>query len=168
MPQKIRMIFNHYLTRLAGKYYALCVRIISGILLFMLFSGCITRQKKKPLDLVWPPPPDIPRIRYLKSIYGTEGIKKSVYGKIKEWVTGEKVDFSLLKPYGIFVDKKGKVYIADSSQGAILCLDFERNKFKVFGDKGNIRLKMPIGVFVDRLENVYVTDPHIDKVIVCN
>ncbi len=162
MPRKMIALFRNYLS------FRSCARIISGIMLFVILSSCATRQKRKPLDLVWPPPPDIPRIRYIRSIYGTEGIKKSFFAKFKEYLTGTRSGFFFVKPYGVSVDKKGKIYITDSARGRILRLDYENNKYKIFGGQGNIQLRMPIGVFVDKMENVYVTDPFLDKVIVYN
>ena len=155
--------------KLLNKYlpFRSCTRIIPGILLFLIFSGCASDKKKIP-DLTWPPPPDIPRIRYIKSIYGTGDFEKSFFEKIGEWITGKKPELFLFKPYGVSVDRKGKIYIADSGHGRVLCLDLEEEEYKLFGDKGRIKLRMPVGVFVDRMENVYVSDVLLDKVIVYN
>jgi len=144
-------------------------KIIFVLLGLCFLFGCAT-QKKKPqdLNLAWPPPPDISRIRYITSIYGTEGIKKTKFAIVKEWITGKKSGFFLLKPYGVYVDHLGKVYITDSTLGRVLRLDYDNHEYKLFGEGGPVPLYMPIGVCVDQLENVYVTDVYLDKVIVYN
>ena len=62
MSQKINTLFTDRFV---------FTRIAIGMLLIIFLSGCAGDQKQlTDPDLVWPPAPDPPRIRYIKSIYG--------------------------------------------------------------------------------------------------
>ena len=86
--------------------------------------------------IVWPNPPAITRIKYL-DFYAAEkppaqtqpGGKKGWMDRLSGVATGEtsadKPLFQLAQPYGVAVDSKGVLYVADSKVGAIFIFNTE-------------------------------------------
>ncbi|HKB13903.1 MAG TPA: hypothetical protein VKD69_24735, partial [Vicinamibacterales bacterium] len=83
--------------------------------------GTVTAaDKKKPASaaaLVWPLPPDQPRIRYVTAYHGLTDFKKS-NGRWKSLLIGPDADqpsTQLMKPYGVAVARDGRVYVTDTA-----------------------------------------------------
>ncbi len=57
-------------------------------------------QRFEPTDLVWPPPPSQPKIKYVQSIYTEDDIGR-IYS-LKERLFGKEYDDTLKRPYSVF------------------------------------------------------------------
>ena len=83
--------------------------------------------------LVWPPPPQTPRIEFIGSVYGPGdlGIKNSWFKQIVNRLVGTKnVDNYIVRPYGVFADMN-RIYVSDP--GSMLVHVFQlKNKSKRF------------------------------------
>src|ERR1043165_679205 len=96
-----------------AKHRAMSRAWLAGSLFAMLAAGgCATSEHSNPAlesapSLVWPAPPDPPRIAYLHSISrpGDVGIKVSAGARALRWIFGsnQKAEF-LVKPFGIALD----------------------------------------------------------------
>src|SRR5688500_12292570 len=94
---------------------SISVGIVLGLLIFL--AGCssgaspkksITQTAKVPL--VWPAPPEQPRIAYVKSVHGPSdvGIKRSRIARFARWVVGtDKTSEEFAKPFGVALDENG-------------------------------------------------------------
>ncbi len=121
--------------------------------------------EKKKIDLVWPLPPDEPRIKYVDyfqtslDLGAKKGLAETIFGE-------EKVD-ALDKPYGVAVDNEGRVYVTDL--GKIWVIDFKNKTYNFIGDQPGIgRLIQPIGIAVSSDGRVFVSDVSLDRVFVYN
>jgi DNA-binding beta-propeller fold protein YncE len=115
-------------------------------------------------QLVWPLPPDPPRIRYLESFYGaTDFRKKSTWRRA---LLGPETDpgISLRKPYGVATDSAGRMYVSDTSQGAVFVFDPRAREVRPFATTGRVRLSTPIGLALDEKERVFVADAELNEV----
>src|SRR3989337_3543107 len=81
-----------------------------------LITGCAGKQKD--VEIIWPLPPDPPRIKYLYSVSSSDDVKEETLGKIlKEIIIGKDAASSLAKPYAVHADSEGRILVADSSWG---------------------------------------------------
>ncbi|MBI5115456.1 6-bladed beta-propeller [Candidatus Poribacteria bacterium] len=128
----------------------------AGILLLMAVSfACGCAATPPVTEQVWPPSPARARIRYVRSIYDDSEVKGAAF---KRWVSRSS-PMQIKKPYGVFSDDRGRVYVADTAWGLILVLDYTQGRsFFIGGENGNGRLAKPVNVIADGSGNVYVVD----------
>ena len=84
----------------------------AGILvLAIVAAGCATAVPPKPVDLVWPLPPEQPRIRYVETLYRSDQFKPQSRNWLKEVVDGPSGDQGegMGKPYAVTVDGAGRI-----------------------------------------------------------
>lgn len=134
--------------------------ILAGTTLF--FAGTVSGAAD---DLVWPLPPDAPRIRYVKSYSGAADFRK----KPSRWrrvLVGPEIDkgIALKKPYGVTTDDAGRMYVTDTGLGAVLVFDESKKKVRVLGQEGQVRLVTPIGLAVADDGAVFVSDADLNQV----
>jgi DNA-binding beta-propeller fold protein YncE len=131
-------------------------------------------DKKVSFDLnkiVWPNPPAIARIRWSKQFTGekidTSAVKKVT--KKQKWMdrlAGTKpqadkqldIPFQLLRPFGIAVDSKGRVYVGDQSVGAIFIFNPENSDVELIKNGRNASFGLIYGLAVDDDDRLFVTD----------
>lgn len=131
-------------------------RVSLAYLALALLAGCSSTQKVS--SQFWPPPPDPPRIQYLKKIFDSDDVvaKKSV--SLIDLGQDQQLTIPIIKPYGLAV-KKGIIYITDTIQMQVIILDLPGKKASYLkGNKGPGQLSKPINIAVDDDGNVYVTD----------
>ena len=141
---------------------------IGGILVaasaVVLMAGCAAPHKE--VELIWPLPPEQPRIKYLYSISSEDDVKDETFGKkIKEAVIGKDAASQLIKPYAVSADRDGRIFVADSAWGKVLLFDKKNHKFSIIGEDGAGVLNKPLGVTTDSSNNIYVTDSVENRVV---
>lgn len=132
----------------------------------LLFSACAPPPeiREEKVEYVWPLPPDAPRIKYLKSIWGARDLKKTT--SALDIFAGEEASNDLLKPYGITTDKTGgRIFVTDTVRRLVFVFDVTAAKTSFIGLKEQ-NLKMPVGVAMDDNDRVYVSDTGADEVMV--
>jgi DNA-binding beta-propeller fold protein YncE len=144
--------------------------VIAGLFIAIvaLAGGCATAPE--PVDMVWPLAPEKPRIRYVGSISSLEDLGLSGWTHMKELMFGAEPIERLVKPYGVAVDSRGRLYVSDTGIRLVLVFDFsasrEAEKVELVGMKKPGRLGRPIGLAVDASDNLYVSDAVGRKVVV--
>ncbi len=119
-------------------------------------------------SLVWPDPPDPPRIKFLKTVAGPTdlGIQPSFWERVGELFAG-KAEAWMIRPTGVAV--RGEVlYVADPGAQALWILDGAAGRFKeIRGPRGQ-QLASPVGVTIGREGKVYVADSYLRKLLIFN
>jgi len=148
------------------------VAAILGIAVLAL-SGCAggseQPMEQSDKELVWPLPPEQPRIRYLGSIRSRADIGATDKISFADTLLGAKDQSqikAMKKPYGVHVDKDGRMFVTDTGWGKLLMFDAANKKFDVWGMKGQGTLAKPIGVTSDSTGRIYVTDVAQQRVLV--
>ena len=123
-------------------------------------GGATNRQAAPASELVWPPPPDSPRIRYLTqfskaSEVGDKKVKKGWFERLAG--TKEEREQQLAKPYGIAVDSRDRVYVADTV-GVIQVFDLRGRRVFMIAPAGPFAFGNPVGVAVDDRDRLFVSD----------
>jgi len=94
--------------------------------------------------------------------------KRGFWNKLLDVVAGEPQFHSLIRPYSVVTDSRGRVIVTDPGAYGIHIFDFAQQKYKFVArhDKGKDRLLAPQCVAVDAQDNIYVTDSESGKVFV--
>lgn len=113
-------------------------------------------------EIVFPLPPDKPRIRFVRSIMSVDDLgKKKKEGLISRLIAffsgGVRRIEMFNNPYGIW--RQGdKIYVSDTGAQHLVVVDLKNASFAYLGDRGEESLKSPVGVAVDDAGIAYVSD----------
>ncbi|MEK6606512.1 MAG: 6-bladed beta-propeller [Myxococcota bacterium] len=125
------------------------------VALAALAAGCAPRPVGKPI--VWPDPPDTPRIRFVTAFRHTSDLDNSRWARFVRAVVGMERDLPLVQPMGVAVSDDGdRIYIADHGGGRVLRADLRERRLEPFAP--DEPMGKPFGVALDGHENVYVSD----------
>lgn len=141
-------------------------------LLLLTVVGCagpeISKTQNPDPVLFWPPPPQTPRIQYLRSISGPVdiGVKKSWFKKAMDIIFGkENMEEKMLRPYGVFADSD-RLYVTDPGAHLVHIFDMKEREYLQIKDVKGDELVSPIGIAVDRGGEIYLTDSMLKRVFV--
>lgn len=135
------------------------------IFLFLFLDGCAGRKPEA--DLIWPPPPETPRIKFVGAISSARDVERpSLLDRFKAVLFGPSPVVNLAKPYGVFASPNGRLYVADTGWRRVMVFDFPESRFFMIGVDGPGALVKPLGVATDRSGRVYVTDTEIRRCFV--
>ncbi len=128
-------------------------------------------KKPKPIDiskLAWPPPPNVARIRYVASYYGDDvkGVHKKTLLERLAGVEDRTSRSTLLKPYGVAVDSKGRVFVTDTIGAVVYVFDVEAKTLEYRGDEAPAAFRKPTGVTVDDQDRLFVSDSEAHNITV--
>ncbi|MFQ5852444.1 MAG: 6-bladed beta-propeller [Candidatus Binatia bacterium] len=148
------------------------VQFVPIFFLLLLAAGCarprsvVTEMKSMEPVLVWPLPPENPRIQYIRSIATPEdlGITKSFFSKVFEFFFG-KSEERVRQPYGVASDSEGRVYIADSGLRIVHVFDLPGGKYWSIRGTSQEEFQFPVGVALDKEGRLYVSDAERGVVI---
>ena len=162
------------------------------LLSLMLLSplGAFADKKKKSDDaapkkvpvidysnIVWPNPPAIARIRY-QAFYSAQKLSQvdTPNTKKQKWMDrlagtqtvsdSGKVLFQLAEPYGMAVDSKNNLYVADQKVGAIFIFNTETREVELIKNKTHAHFDRIIGLAMDDNDRLFVSDPGLRHVLV--
>lgn len=115
-------------------------------------------------ELVWPLPPAPPRVRWLgqitdlNEVRGKTKKKPSWMDRIAGVKPPDEPDMRLLRPYGIAVDSRGRIYVADSFQRSVFVLNPAQQRVERRASSARVSLAVPIGVALDDKDRLFVSD----------
>ena len=129
--------------------------------------------------IVWPNPPAVARIRWMKQFTG-EKIDAAAAKKIaakQKWlqhIGGKKpqaqqdldIPFQLLRPFGLAVDSKGKIYVADQSVGAVFIFNTETAEVEMIRNRHEASFGLIYGLAMDDNDRLFVSDLKLHHVAV--
>jgi DNA-binding beta-propeller fold protein YncE len=139
-----------------------------------------------PVDLsklVWPNPPNIARVRWLNYFAGmkidytpppTTKPKQSWMDRVAGAKQVDNVDklktfpWQLIRPYGIAIDSKGLVYVADQKVGAVFIFNTETRDATLIKNGVDAHFGMINGVAIDDSDRLFVSDGKMRRVLVFN
>ncbi|MFQ5564147.1 MAG: 6-bladed beta-propeller [Parvularculaceae bacterium] len=117
--------------------------------------------------LVYPPPPELPRFVYERTITGSSDvIVETSADRFRRFATGEQIrgkGFS--KPFDIVV-RNGRIYVSDTVGRRVHMLDLNEKRYAEIGTKGNGRLAKPLGLALDQAGRLYVCDGTAKRVVI--
>ena len=144
------------------------VSFSNKIIIFLLLtivmglSGCMSPPPEPllpPIDMVWPPGNETPRIQLLGSISRPEDLQitQNVFQRFWGYFVGQE-DNTLVAPYGLTVDRDGRLYVIDTFRRQVQLFDAAAGKFHTF-PKDEQSMTSPIDISVDDASGlIYVVD----------
>jgi DNA-binding beta-propeller fold protein YncE len=130
-------------------------------------------------NIVWPNPPAIARIKY-QAFYAAQKISQvdTPGTKKQKWMDrlagtqpttdNTKMLFQLAEPYGMAVDSKNNLYVADQKVGAIFIFNTETRDVELLKNKTHGHFVRIIGLAMDDSDRLFVSDPGLHHVLVFN
>jgi len=168
--------------------------IVAGVVILLTLAEpaalCAGKKKKEEaprqpnllerLDyskIVWPNPPAITRIKYLNYFccdkYVAQPDKKKgswmdrmAGGETAEQRMADRPLFALWTPYGIAVDSRGSVYVADGKVGAIFIFNTETKELSMIKHGVQARFGDIIGLAIDDSDRLFVSDTKLHRIVV--
>lgn len=133
---------------------------IAFALTALQLGGC---SGSKEQAIVWPEPPDEPRIQYVRTLRGEEDFRGAMGAALSE-VAGEKNTVRLQRPYDVCLAGEGRVYVTDVSQGVFL-FDLNEGEVTFLGEKSKVPLNDPRGIAYAK-GNVFLSLPGLGQILV--
>ena len=136
-----------------------------------------------PKKLVWPSPPNIARVRWLDYFAGSKvdytpaanakpkasWMDRLAGGQSQEEKFNPKTfPFQLIGPYGIAIDSKGLVYVADQKVGAIFIFNTETHDTQLIRNGYEAHFGWINGLAIDDDDRLFVSDGKMHRVLVFN
>jgi sugar lactone lactonase YvrE len=134
--------------------------------------------------LVWPGPPNIGRIKYLSYFAGmkidytpAEKQPKKKQGWMDRLAGAQEKDekqilkdfpFQLIGPYGIAIDSKGDVYVADQRVGAVFIFNTETRDVQMIRNRYEASFGLINGVAIDDSDRLFVSDGKMHRILIFN
>ncbi|MBI4687611.1 MAG: SMP-30/gluconolactonase/LRE family protein [Nitrospirae bacterium] len=124
-------------------------------------SGCFKQavEDRQPLpDIIWPKPPEVPRIRFVNSISRPEDlhITEGVLKRFLRFLKGSQRK-AVVMPYGIEADAEGRLFVVDTFNRCVHVFDSRNGSYYTFPDK-EASLTSPIDIAIDKKGNIYISD----------
>jgi sugar lactone lactonase YvrE len=169
--------------RMASVLALLAVTLITPVSMFAGKKKEAAKPKEVPpllqLDyskIVWPNPPAITRVKYL-DFFAAEKVPEERPKQKNGWMdrlsgvaTGEtaasKPLFQLAQPYGMVVDSKDRLYVADQKVGAIFIFNTETKDVELIKNGTHARFKLISGLAIDDTDRLFVSDSVAKHVLV--
>lgn len=123
--------------------------------------------------IVFPYEPAVPRVRYLDYFATSlpdfgEGRQDQKKQRWMDRLAGvdpnaatkkqPKVRFALYTPYGVAVDSKGMLYVADTRVGAVFVFNTENDDVQLIRNGAEAHFKSVLGVAIDDADHLFVSD----------
>ena len=159
----------------------LSITLLSPVTTFADKKKKTDEPKKIPVidysNIVWPNPPAIARIRY-QAFYSAQKLSQvdTPNTKKAKWMDrlagtqsttdGGKVLFQLAEPYGMAVDSKNNLYVADQKVGAIFIFNTETREVELIKNKTHAHFVRIIGLAMDDNDRLFVSDPGLHHILV--
>lgn len=130
------------------------LRMLFCLIALLIFSGCA--EKNRPLRVLWPVPPEEPKLEFVGVYYSELDFNKEAKGKITAMLVGSNNINSFKSPFGIASNGEGVVYVSDLHLNNIRTFDF--NKETVGFLSSSRQFRTPLDLNVDSRGQIYVAD----------
>lgn len=128
----------------------------------LLATAVLARERPAEPDVVWPPPPDEPRVRSEDPIVTSTWARRPADPSrlLQVWLAlvGPRRPVPFKKPYGVAVDSRGRVFVSDTGWGKVMVFDRSERRFSWVGDAGQGALAKPAGLAIDARDHLFVAD----------
>ncbi|MEN8146984.1 MAG: 6-bladed beta-propeller, partial [Campylobacterota bacterium] len=137
------------------------------IMTLMLLIGAAGLHGAKEKKLVWPTAPDPAKIEFVAMITKAEDLKieKGFFSKIWDFVAGNE-ERILVKPFGLYADDEGRVFVTDTAAKALFFFDPKNNKTEIIEGSKKKSFQSPMDIAGDDRGNIYVSDSVLATIFV--
>lgn len=160
----ISYIITRYLPIFRGIMFQWCVLAVVAF----FCSSCAATQNVAVERYVWPPPPDVARIEWLKTYSSQLDIEKTASKRFWDSIGGEDTPRSFKKPSDVkSIPELNKFLVADIGLSAVVVFDLDRLEHRTLDVPGGAPpLYLPLSIAVDRDGFIYVLERRSAAVLV--
>lgn len=143
-------------------------KLIALLICLLVCSACSVQQDTLKKQYVWPLPPDVARIEWLKAYNSQLDIEKSSSQRFWAAIAGDDAPRSLLKPVEVkSVPEQNKFFVSDISRQAVFVFDLSGHELRTLDVSGNAPpLLLPLSIDIDREGRIYVLERRSASVLV--
>jgi DNA-binding beta-propeller fold protein YncE len=171
--------------------------VLLALLLALPMTGNASKKKKAapaapelgprkfpfdPTKLVWPSPPSIARVHWMDYFAGARidytkdaaakpkasWMDRLAGGETEHKVNAKTFPFQLIGPYGIAIDSKGMVYVADQRVGAVFIFNIQTRDTQMIRNGYEAHFGWINGLAVDDDDRLFVSDGKMHRVMIFN
>jgi DNA-binding beta-propeller fold protein YncE len=127
-------------------------------------SACAGQQKPQ-ADVVWPLPPDMPRVKHVRSFGSNDDLASGTFAALGRAFLPSASEAVVAQPTGLALSPDERtLYVASNSAGRVLTVDLEKWSMRLMSFPDENRPAGPFGVATDAEGRLYVTD-HLANVV---
>jgi sugar lactone lactonase YvrE len=145
--------------RLAPRFPIALALIASALL-----EGCASAPV---VQMVWPPPPDKGRVRFLRAIHQDGDVAAGALHKLWRLLVPAAPETIIRQPVAIALSPDDKrLYVANAVRGNVVEVNLETGNFSLAGTDGRRVVGRPTAVAVDAEGSLYVADDSTSTIVV--
>lgn len=121
-------------------------------------AGVIFAPLSEPL--VWPTPPEAPRIAYVGQLSTSADLKPAVpfFQGLGQAIFGKRAVASMLSPYAVCTDGADRVFVADNNGQLVHVFNLATRKYEQWRPTGELKFTQPVGIAYDPAGRLLVAD----------
>lgn len=128
-----------------------------------LLAGCATHRPPLLGPVFFPPPPEPPRLQFLKSYSDSDDLGGQ--SRFTRFILGKIPPKPIAKPYGVTVHGSC-LYVCDTALRTVSILDLQTKRMSFFAPEGDARFHTPINIAIDQDGTRYVADAGRGQVLI--
>lgn len=144
-------------------FFSLLVVVALGGLL----EGCASAHPVSGEPVVWPNPPEKPRVQYIRTLLGAQGFEGSFFMRLRDLLFGEDHTFDIKYPTSLALSPdETRLYVSSGPLDRVFEFDLANKEVRRIARADGHSAAGAFGVAVDANDNVYVSDQISKKVLV--
>jgi DNA-binding beta-propeller fold protein YncE len=146
-------------SRGAARRHTVPVALAGALVAAALASGCSAQQKLPVEEVVWPAPPEKPRIKYVRTIVGSYDFDQTFMGKFRRNFLGPDHSSDVFNPASLALSPdEQRLYVACPPVSRVLEFDLAGQSLRRVAAPEGHAAKSPYGVAVGPGDELFVTD----------
>lgn len=138
------------------------------MIVFSVLTACVVAPAPQAQRYFWPPPPDRPRIEWIKSYSSQLDIEKSGSQHFWAAISGDDPPMLLMKPLEVkSVPELNRFYVSDVGRSAVMVFDLAKHELRSLKTpKGTPSIIHPLSIVTDRDNNLYLLERRSNAILV--
>ncbi|MEZ4417246.1 MAG: 6-bladed beta-propeller [Gemmatimonadota bacterium] len=135
---------------------------------FSQFALPVAAQRTATDTLVWPLPPDSPRIRYAGSLSSEQDLGKSrgFFKRFSSALLGDEERHpGVTRPHDVYTDPDGRMFVSNGLSAGVWEFDPKRKEASLVLPQGPAAIGKPMGLDGDGQGHLFVADPITKRVV---
>lgn len=144
------------------------LKLFSAFMIMFMLSACAGVEPVPVERYFWPPPPDVPRIEWIKAYSSQLDIEKTAMQRFWTAVSGEDQPVSLVKPLEVkSVPELERFYVSDVGRQAVVVFDLGKHEIRnLVTPPGAPAIQHPLSLAYDESYNLYLLERRSNTIIV--
>lgn len=144
------------------------LRFSAVVMIVMFCASCAAQQSVVKERYVWPAPPDVARIEWLRSYNSQLDMEKSPSQRFWAAIAGDDAPISLQKPVEVkSVPELNKFFVSDISRASVFVFDLAGYKLRTLDvPEAAPPLLLPLSIALDHENSIYVLERRSASILV--